>query len=153
MANLVKWNKDAAAQPDFPAAPNDTWVIRNLYHSWLGDYQDAFFENNEPHIHFVRDSSRDLVTYLDTQWTNYNHWIQQLVSFRAARQAGTQLPPLGKLPFVSLNGASGVGKSSETFGWIQTKHGSKALFINLLNFLTQLIWLLLMFCLLEIKIQ
>jgi hypothetical protein len=75
MANLVKWNKDATAQPDFPAAPNDTWVVRNLYHSWLGVYQDAFFENNEPHIHFVRDSSRDLVTYPNTQWTNYNHWI------------------------------------------------------------------------------
>ncbi len=123
---LPQWIQDPIAQAPLPAPGIDTLIVRNVYHSNLSDYHHFNFENNEPHQHFVRTSTRQLIDYLNAQKTNHTAWQTQAVNYRN-HVVGATRP--GKLPYARVSGASGVGKSTEVYAWLQTVQGGKV-FIN-----------------------
>ena len=107
---LPQWTPDPTPQAPFPAVGIDTWIVRNLW-----DY--LVFENNEQQHHFIRSSTRQLIAYLNAQKANHTAWQTQNNVPGAPRQ--------GKLPFARVSGASGVGKSTEVYAWLQTMEGGK----------------------------
>jgi hypothetical protein len=119
---LSQWIQDLTPQDPLPTQGTNTWIVRNLYHSNLGDYLNSNFENNEPHQHFVRNSTRLLLAYLNAQKANHTAWQTQLADYRN-HVVGVVRP--GKLPYARVSGASGVGKSTEVFAWLQTMQGGK----------------------------
>ena len=84
-------------QEEFPLPPTiNLWTIQDLHKSGIMDYHGVPI----PHVHFIRDTTRRVVQYLNEQYESFlfspNHRL---------------------LPAAQIFGGSGDGKSTETFGW------------------------------------
>ena len=83
-----------------------------------------------PHEHFIRASTRQLVTYLTTQWERFLIWRDRRQLYQQFTGANNPHDLPGPLPFAHISGASRVGKSTEVYATVQTLAGSKAFLSN-----------------------
>ena len=102
-------------QDPFPIPGVNTWVIRNVYYSHCEDYSRNRATNDD-HIHFVRPCTRRLVNYLN--------------QLKQAFDNTPNISPLHRLSFASIAGASGVGKTTEVFGWLQLQTMRGKIFLH-----------------------
>lgn len=111
------------AKPFIPCPTvGNSWTINNMLHSSSDDYKGAEYIGNQHHVHYIRRSTKRVVRYLTTQYTNY---VNYMARFNTALTSGSLANFLERIPSAVVNGASGVGKSTEVFGWMQCADGDK----------------------------
>jgi hypothetical protein len=98
-------------QDHFPDENNNVWNISNLKYSLLEDY--SLSPQKFVHRHFIREDTREIIAYLNEKHNEY-----------VAAAADDPLPT------ASLEGSSGVGKSTEVWGWFQLQNGNNRLWIH-----------------------